>query len=222
MKKRNLIIATALIVFALLLAFGVIQRVGDFGLAMVFRPDGLNDQESVAIAACPTFHYLLEALEGKSGINTIKTQSTAENIEMLKNDQVDLIISGRALKADEPDFEWEIIGPGYDFIFVEEIAIMENEMVFIPFYTNLDKDKIINDFHNISDDNLTQVENLGDYLKEGIVITRLERLSEEENIVHIFKLDGSRIRLSRTPRLYYSKDLSQEKLDLIINLVREG
>ncbi len=63
-------------------------------------------------------------------------------------------------------------------------------------YPDLDQDKIIDAVHNISDDNLTPVEDVSDYLKEGIVITRQAKLSVEENIAHVFKMDGIRFRLS--------------------------
>lgn len=96
---------------------------------------------------------------------------------------------------------------------------MENEMVFMPFYPDLDQDKIIDAVHNISDDNLTPVEDVSDYLKEGIVITRRAKLSVEEKIAHVFKMDGIRFRLSQALQLYYPEGLSQEKTDLIIDLV---
>jgi len=67
--------------------------------------------------------------------------------------------------------------------------------------------------HDISDDNLTLVEDGSDYLKEDIVITRRGSLSAEKNVAHVFKMDGPSLRPSQASRLYYPEGPSQGKID---------
>ncbi len=169
--------------------------------------------ETIKIAACPTFYYLLAEIESDQ-IQTIKTQSTAESINLLEEEEVDLIISGRPLKEQEPDFLFTIIGPGYDFLFEKELFMKEEQMQDIIFYTNLSIDKISEDFSYIT--KIEKVDNILDYLQKGIVITKLENRLKGE-LVHIVKENGSRVRLSRRPRLY---SFSQEKIDIISKIIQ--
>jgi len=178
-----------------------------FFLAL-FKKEGLPK-----VAACPTFYYMLEKLE-KEGIETIRTESTGESLRLLEEKEVDLVISGRGLKKGEPNFLFEKIGPGYDFFFQKELVIFEKEMEFVPFYTNLSKEKIREDFPYIN--SLEKVEDLGSFLDQGIIITNNEIKGET---VHIFKEEGSRVRLSRLPRLYY---FDSSRVDLVRTIVKEN
>ncbi len=178
-------------------------------------------EKTPTVAACPTFHYLLEELKDISEVNTVKSDSTGESLKMIENGEVDMIISGRALKEEEPRLLSQKIGDGYDFIFAEEVIILEEEMGFIPFYTDLSSEKIINDFSYISEENLSRVDNPYDYLKEGVVITSLEETLVGE-VVHVLKSDGSRVRLSRLPRLYYSSDVKEEIVDIVTEIIKEN
>ncbi len=170
--------------------------------------------EIIKIAACPTFHYLLEEIDSDR-IETIKTKSTAESIALLKEKEVDLIISGRALKEEEPDFLYKIIGPGYDFLFEQELFMTEKQMKDIIFYTDLSIENILEDFPYI--EKVEKVENIFEYLDQGIIITKLKNKLEGE-IVHIFSENGIRPRLSRLPRLY---SFSEEKLEMIKDIIIE-
>jgi hypothetical protein len=168
-----------------------------------------KDKE-ISVAACPTFHYMLDELKSK-GINVIETDSTAESLYYLENNKVDLIISGRPLKKEEhKGYLYEIIGQGYDFVFYYEIEINEREMENIVFYTNIDKQKIIDDFQYITEENLIEIENIEDYIKKGIIITHLEDKTEY-GIVHVLNEFNRRVHLTRRPRIYYllKTDLNQ-------------
>lgn len=175
----------------------------------------------LTVAACPTFHYMLEKIENNEEIKIIKTQSTAESLDLLRERTIDLIISGRALKSTEPKLSFKKIGSGYDFIFNEEIFILEEEMRFIPFYTNLSLEKIIEDFTFISEQNLTKTEDIYKVLDKGIIITFLEDEMKGE-MVHIFQENEERMRLSRLPRLYYSFDFEEEKVNFIKEIIKEN
>ncbi len=196
MKKKTILIVVLIIVFLGLIIFS-------------------NKKEpTITIAACPTFHYMLEKLGDDFKI--IKTGSTSESLTMLDNNEVDLVISGRFLKPNEPNFLFKEMGPGYDFLFIKEVIITEEEMAFIPFYTNLSVEKVLNDFPYI---NLTKVNNVIEYLDQGVVITQNNYQGE---LVHVFREDGSRVRLSRKPRLYYNQGFSLEKLLLLEEIIKEN
>ena len=139
MKKSLLIIIVVIILFFILIRiFSIKPELILFNRAQVlFLDDSSFFEEAITIAACPTFHYMLEKMVNNQEIITIKTQSTAESLKLLEKEKVNLIISGRALKPEEPDFSFKIIGPGYDFLFQEEILILEKEMNLVPFYTKL-------------------------------------------------------------------------------------
>jgi len=178
-------------------------------------------KEKITVAICPTFHYMLDESEEINGIRVIETENTSQSIELLKRREVDLIISGRPLRDNEQeDFLFEIIGEGYDFIFKNEIVIGELEMPFVPFYTNLDLEKIIKDFEHISENNIEKINNVNDYLDKGVVITFLENEMIGEP-VHIIKRNGERVWLSRRPRMYYFSDINKDVLERIKNIAKE-
>ena len=159
-------------------------------------------EEDIIVAACPTFHYMLKKLEDVEGVRVVKTASTGETLKMIDEEIVDVGISGRPLKKGEPSLSYEIIGGGYDFVFSGEFAIREQDMSKFLFYTDIEKEKILEDFEHISNDNLTKVDDAKKYTKEGVVITFLNGRMESES-VYILKNNGERVRLSRRPRVYY-------------------
>ncbi len=174
----------------------------------------IHEKNELIIALCPTFHYLFEKLEINRDINFIKTESTKESLKLIKNGSVNAIISGRALRENELNLFFKIIGKGYDFISKNEIIVFEEEMRFSKFYTDLEIEPIIESFNYISKENLTKIENINDYLEKGIVITFLNnRLVGEP--VHILKKDGSRVNFSRLPRIYYLNGFPKDKIDFI-------
>ncbi len=180
-----------------------------------------NNEENIVIASCPTFYYILEKTNDVDWIETVKTSSTADSIKLYKEGKVDIVISGRPLKENEPELVSEKIGRGYDFIYREEFSMWEEEVELLSFYTNLSFQEIINDFEYITEDNLIKIEgNIEDYIEEGVVITSLEgRLIG--GTAQIFKSDFSRVRLTRLPRIHYEKNMNKEKLDIIKSIIRE-
>ncbi len=174
-----------------------------------------SQKEDFIVAACPTFHHLLDNFEID---NVIKTESTAQSLMLIQQKEVDFLISGRALRQQEPKLDYLIIGRGYDFLFEQELIIPEQDMKYITFYTDLDKQEIINDFQYISEDNLNEVKDINLYLDKGIIITNLPgKLIGEP--VHIITSNNSRVPFSRLPRLYYYPNSSQEKIDFIIERI---
>lgn len=173
------------------------------------------------VAACPTLHYLLEELESSQKADVIMTDSTAESLRLIEKGAVDLIISGRALKEREPRLISEKIGAGYDFIFREEVVVLEEEMRFIPFYTDLNLEKIMEDFRHISESNLNKIEEPRKYLEKGIVITTLDDGFLIGETVHVLEAGGSRVRLSRLPRIYYDEGISANKIKNLTNFLND-
>lgn len=203
-----------IIVIVFILGFFFFVQTKEIGLLkedLIEKEKAEEKEKTMFVAVCPTFYYMAEGMENNSKINIIKTGSTSESLGLFKGGTVDFIVSGRALKKGEPQLPSIKIGKGYDFIFKNEIVIYEKEMGDFLFYTNLSKEEIVQEFEYISEKNLIEVENIYEYLNEGIVITHLNDFSKGE-IVHILKENNSRVRLSRLPRIYYRND----------NLVKEA
>ncbi len=181
----------------------------------------IDKKEDITVASCPTFYYMLEKIEYLEPVKIIKTTSTAESIMLYKEGEVDIVISGRPLKENEPNLVSEIIGKGYDFIYREEFPMWEEEMELISFYTNLPFEEVIADFEYITEDNLIKIEGeVTDYIKEGVVITRLEgRLIG--GTAQIYKPDFSRVRLTRLPRMHYKENINQKTLNTIKEIIIE-
>ncbi len=175
------------------------------GVLTINKPE----EETLIIAACPTFHYILDEIDLKG----IRTESTAKSLELLENGNVDLVISGRPLKIDEADFFFEIVGSGYDFVSVNGMIINESEMSSMIFYTDMDIKDVLSDFKYLSDENLNEVDDIDDYLDKGIVITQLNEMKGEN--VHVFKNNGHRVRSSRRPRLYFKSHPDKEIIERI-------
>ncbi len=173
--------------------------------------------EKLVAAVCPTYHHIFG--KDNEDIIVIKTDSTSESLELIKERDVNVVISGRALGKEEPRLLSQIIGEGYDFISSNEIIIFEEEMRFNQFYTNLEKEPIIKNFQYISEENLTKIEDINDYLDRGIVITSLEGFLIGES-VHILNKNHSRVNLSRLPRVYYFEDFPENKLDILHKALR--
>ncbi len=185
-----------------------------FSIGIFFVKNNFQIIENQTIAACPTFHYLLDNLANEEKITVKKTLSTFDNIKLKEQGVIDFFISGRALKPQENGLLFEKIGDGYDFIFQQEFSLLEKEMNLFTFYTDLSVENIIKDFKYISENNIIKVENIKNYLDKGIIITSLEDTLVGES-VHILKENGQRVRLSRLPRLYYSSSVTNKELNFI-------
>lgn len=218
---KNLIILGA-IISVFLFVFILHGSKDNFRLSASLRGlfQGENKEREIIVVACPTFHYILDELKDFEWIKTVKSINTAESFFLLRNNFVDAAISGRPLKKNEPDFSSQVIGEGYDFIFKEEKMVKEKEMSSFVFFTDLEKEKILEDFEYILESNLIKVERVGEYLTEGIIITSLEDRMFGES-VHILKENNMRVRLSRKPRIYYLPTFEEEKLELLKKLIKE-
>lgn len=203
--KKGIFITVLVIVFAT--GFFVLINRGE---NYHFPVDELPKQEKIRIAVCPTYFKAVETINIEK-YEIIKVESTAEGLFLLDNHIVELVLSGRALKPEEPQFLSEIIGHGYSFIFDKELLIQEKEMGNYNFFTDLSASEIIDKFSYIIPDKISEVENIYNYLKQGIVITSLENTNYSKGeIVHIYKEDGSRHLFSRTPIIYYFDPLNKD------------
>ncbi len=235
MRKKNIIfasiIAITIIIFFAATFFQkrqfntlkVFQDREDLGAAIVYhyQADEFFDQEAIWLAVCPTFYYMIEKIPADKKIIVKKTGSTGDSLKLLEQGKVDLIVSGRPLKKEETGFLSKKIGPGYDFIFSQEIVILEREMNLFTFYTDLFPETIIEDFPYLFQKNVIKTDNPFDYLDQGIVVSLLDDRIEGE-IIHIINEDGLRVRLSRLPRIYYLPDFSEEKLNIVKEIIKEN
>jgi hypothetical protein len=213
-NKKNLIILG--IATLILSVFIVLQQNDSYLPAAIYH--SLQEENKVTVAGCPTFYYMLDKLSN-NGINVIKTNSTAESLRYLQESKADLIIAGRALKPEEPNFDSGIIGPGYSFVSENELLILDKQMGDYDFFTDLSAEEIIEKFPYIIYDKILKVENVYDYLDAGIVITSVENTDySKSEIVHVYTEDRSRHLFSRTPVIYYSENVNS--LDYIKSILR--
>ena len=200
-----------------------------FGLAIIFTvynfkedPDFLRAEvgNGYRVAACPTHHHMLPALD-RGDFQTTRASSTGESLKMMKEGEVDLVISGRNLKPGEPELESLKLAEGYSFLAEEGFSITEDEMEEYNFYTDLDKDSVINDFLSITKENLTQVEDVYEKSDDGIVVTSFENTDyEKAEIVNIYDGFGRRVEKTRRPTLFFREE-NRDKAEEIINLIKK-
>lgn len=206
--KKNLIA----IIFSLLIVAGayLFATDADFLRAEV--------DPKVGIAACPSYHHLLPALNDNN-FKTVRASSTSKAVSLFQKEEVDFIISSRKLKPDEPVLESAELGEGYFFLSRRGFSASGSEMENISFYTDLDPKKIKSYFDKIQEENLTHTENPYSKIDEGVVITSFENLDYSEGeLVDFYDQFGRRIDKIRRPTLYFSqKDskLAEEIVSLI-------
>ena len=170
--------------------------------------------KKIVVAACPTFYEILDKL-GRNFYEVIKTQSTLESLALLSENKVDIVMAGRILKPDEPDFEKVILGKGYSFISESEQTIFTDDLKEIQVFTDIDKNEI-NKLFSIN--NMEKVDNVYDYINKGVVITTWENTDlNRAEIVHVYNTDGNRNIYSRIPILYYKKTFDL----MVINSLKE-
>ncbi len=226
--KRKIVLVSLII--SLGLVFSVFVQTGDMETitGYVIGSPVFEDAESTApnledirAASCPTFWNKLYLLE-LNGMSITKTSSTSESIDLLESGVVDVFISGRALLPDDPELLKKIIGPGFSFISDQGMIVPLESFNKHQFYTDQNKDEVIGNFSGITDDNLKGVEDVYGYLDYGIVITSLENTDySRSEVVHVVDRDGSRYRYSRTPTLYYTDEVGDEKIEYIAGILEE-
>lgn len=156
--------------------------------------------ERKTIAVCPTFLDLVNNLDA-SKFDIVKVDSTSEGIKMLNNSEVDYVLAGRTLKPDEKANSMEFISKeGYSFLGNEEKVVYTRDLQEINIYTDMDIERIKDDF---SIEKVFSVKNVYDYLDKGVVITSWDNTDySKAEIVHLMNSDGTRSLLSRTPIVY--------------------
>ncbi len=158
----------------------------------------LLEQKRIRIAACPTYHDLSERLN----YDFIKTESTQESLSLLRRGEVDMILSGRKLRPDEGNYDYEVLGEGYSFISNQGGNILESQLKNYTVYTDLDLEELK---RNFSLGEIIEVENVYDYLEKGIAITSWENTDYfQAELIHLLKDSGGRNSLSRRLTLYCS------------------
>lgn len=172
-------------------------------------------QPVVRIAVCPTYYDLAEKLD-KTKYEIIKTQSTVDSLKLLSDGSVDYIIAGRTLKPDEPQYEKVFLDKnfGMSFLSDEPLVINFNELDEQSIYTDLEMDNIKNYLPNLT--NISQVNNVYDYLGKGLIITSWSNTDYgQAEIVHVLDESGNRSKFSRTPIIYCNKFCGQQNINEI-------
>lgn len=172
-----------------------------------------KEDDKIIIASCPTFYHILD--DFGDNVDSFKTESTSESISLIRSGKVDAIVTGRPFKEGEPILDCIKIGHGYDFVSQNELVITAEEMKDYSFYTNLELESIINDFENITADNLFKVDNISDFLDRGIVVTALDNVLIGET-VHILTRHGNRVDLSRLPRICFLDGFIENRIEGLI------
>ncbi len=183
--------------------------------SLFFASNKIKNLEIIKIAVCPTYHETAMRLDNNK-YKIILTNSTAESIQLLQRKEVDLIISGRTLKPNEPQSESLIIEKGYSFLSNQEKTILEIDFENYYFYTDLDPEEIKGSF---SIKNIEKVDNVYNYLNNGIVITSWENTNyHKAEIVHVFENNGKRLKPSRQPMIHCPNFCRQEFKEILASL----
>ena len=171
--------------------------------------------EKIVIATCPTYYQVLDDLD-KNVYEIIKTQSTSESLTLLSENKVDIVMAGRILRPEEPDFEKEILGNGYSFLSDKEQTILTEDLKKALIFTDINVNELNNYFLL---ENVEKVNDVYEYINKGIVITTWDNTDlNRAEFVHVYNADGTRNINSRIPTLYY-KDI----IDLtVINSLKRG
>lgn len=213
MKNRLIIIIPVLIIFALIGMSILNQKSSNYKQV---EPVKSLMTEKVSIAACPTFHLLLDSLDDDK-YQVRPTGSTAQSLDFLASKQVDLVLSGRILKPNESDFKSLVVGESnFSFLSDQEIMIYQSQLEGYQIYTDLGRE-LVKEVFKIKQ--VDQVEDVYQYLDKGIVITSWDNTDYlRAKTVHLFDDFGARIKQSRRLNIHYHPDnenLAQDLLPLI-------
>ena len=182
---------------------------------------GVQETENspdVVLAICPTYHFLIDNLE-ESGFEVIKTNSTSQSISLLREGKADLIISGRKPMPDEKDLKYRAVEleGHYSFLSATSNSIYENNLNRYQVYTDQEVSDIRKTFN--LEENIVRVENVYEYLNEGIVITSWSNTDYSQSaVVHVLNSTGVRNPYSRMPFIYYN-DRFEEYVDVIDTII---
>jgi hypothetical protein len=174
---------------------------------------------SFKIAACPTWQPAIEQLSSH-GMTLIRTKHTRDSFQLLAAGHVDMIIGGRVRAPNEPEYSFEVLGPGYSFMAARRISISADQLYRYRFFTDLPAADVMETFEGITNENLTVVQDVYEYLLHGIGITSPENTDYRRSLpVVVRHSDGTRHRYSRIPILYYRHGISDEAISLVRHAV---
>lgn len=158
------------------------------------------DQRIIKIAVCPTYHQLVEKTNEQK-FEFVQTSSTAESLDLLEKGEVEMILTGRLLKPDEPQHDLLVVGQeGYSFLGQQEKIIFEEDLKNYDIFTDLEPEEIKNKF---SVEQVFAVDDVYNFLDQGIVITSWENTDyTRAGMIHLLEKDGRRNILSRRLNLY--------------------
>lgn len=207
---KNLIVKNKVFILAALFAISA------FGFFLLLNKKGGEPvslkQEKVKIAACPTCFEMIDGLDNEK-YEVVKTASTSESIALLKGQKVDVILAGRVLKPGEPQMDYISVGEGYSFLSGREEIVYLSQLNNYDLYTDLDAEKLKNIFPI---ENISQVDNVYQYLDKGIVITSWENTDyNKAAVVHVLEASGERVKLSRRPTFYCSVACGEDIQELV-------
>jgi hypothetical protein len=172
----------------------------------------LKTEQKIKIAVCPTLYEIANSLDGKK-YKIIKTNSTSESLDLIKNSKADMVLSGRKLKLDEPVMESILLKEGYSFLAKNELVFFVDQLKNYNIYTNLEKGVL----ENFAMQNISYVDDVYQYIDEGIAITTWENTDyTKAEIVHIFENNGERYKLSRQPTIYCSQNCGKDAQDIAL------
>ncbi len=178
----------------------------------------INDEMSsgkIKVAACPTCFELSKKLDSEK-YHIIKTNSTAQSIALLESGHVDMILSGRTLKQNEPKLDNVLITEGYSFLSRQEMTIFIDEAGEYVFYSDLNVEILQ---EKLALENIERVKDVYKYIDEGIIITSWENTDfNKAEIVHLLERTGERVQFSRRPTVYCANVCDEQAQELALRL----
>ena len=173
--------------------------------------------KKIKIAVCPTYHKMGKNIDVEE-YEFIETKSTAESLNLLKSNDVYMVLAGRVLKPTEPKLKSLLVKKeGYSFLSDQVKVVKAKDLNNYEIYTDLDGALVKKVF---SIKKINQVDDVYKFLDKGIVITSWENTDyARAEIVHVLEDSGERVDLSRRPTLYFSQTYEKDvnKLGLLLN-----
>ncbi len=164
----------------------------------------IDENQKPIVILCPTFHYKAEEIQ-ESDYNVILGSSSEEAVGMLSHSLIDFSIVSRPPFPGETEFNFKKYDHGYSFLSDEVVVIPEDEIENYKFFTDLEKDKLLNDFPQIKE--IQKVDDVYLHINEGVVITDFKNTDySKAQIAYLLDDFGNRLKYSKTPTLYYKEE----------------
>lgn len=184
---------------------------------VIFYSNKKEGLEKIKIAVCPSFYETLSQGLNSNDFSVVLTPSTASSLSLLSQGRVDYVLGGRILRPDEPSFNSEIVGQGLSFLAIDQLYIYDYELSLYPIFSDLDPNLLEANFGSLK---LSLVDNVYDFLSEGIIITSWDNTDyARAEIVHLLRADDSRNLKSRLPIVYCPSDCKDDIIIKIKNLI---